>query len=76
MNIYLISTKKPVIVQFLYINNAVNIIHENTCYSSMNDPSCIDLIISRSPNSFQNTLTFYTGLCDFLKLEAKLSCQF
>ena len=42
----------------------------------MNDPSCIDLIISRSPNSFQNTLTFYTGLCDFLKLEAKLSCQF
>ena len=29
---------KPVIVQFLYIYNAVNTIHENTCYSSMNDP--------------------------------------
>ena len=34
----------------------------------MNNPSCIDLIITNSPNSFQNTSTFCTGLSDFHKL--------
>ena len=34
----------------------------------MNNPSCIDPIITSSPNSFQNTSTFCTGLSDFYKL--------
>ena len=34
----------------------------------MSNPSCIDLIITDSPNSFQNTSTFCTGLSDFHKL--------
>ena len=58
-----------VLAQFLHDYNAVNIIHENTCYKSMNKPSCIDLIITNSPNGFQNTSTFCTGLADFHKLE-------
>ena len=37
-------------------------------YKSMNNPSYIDLIITNSPNSFQNALTFCTGLSDFHKL--------
>ena len=58
-----------VLAQFLHDYNAVNIIHKNTCYKSMNKPSCIDLIITNSPNGFQNTSTFCTGLADFHKLE-------
>ena len=60
---------KPVLAQFLHDYNAVNIIHENTCYKNMNNPSCIDLIITNSLNSFQNTSTFCIGLSDFHKLE-------
>ena len=48
--------------------NAVIIIHENTCYKSMNNPNCIDLITTKSPNSFQNTSTFCTAVSDFHKL--------
>ena len=56
---------EPVLAQFLHDYNAVNIIHENTYYKSMNNPSCIDLFITNSSNSFQNTSTFCTGLSDF-----------
>ena len=37
-------------------------------YKSLNNPSCINLIITNSPNSFQNTSTFCTRLSDFHKL--------
>ena len=33
--------------------------------TSMNNPSCINLIIPNSPNSFQSTSTLCTGLSDF-----------
>ena len=59
---------EPVAAQFLHNYNPVNIIHENTCYKSMNNRSCIDFIITNSPNSFQNTSTFSTGLSDFHQL--------
>ena len=34
----------------------------------MDSPSCIDLINTKSPISFQNTPTLCTGLSDFHKL--------
>ena len=49
-------------------NPSCIIIPENTCYKSMNNPSRIDHIITNSPNSFQSTSTFCTGLFDFHKL--------
>ena len=50
---------------FLQDYNAVNIIHENTGYKSVNNPSCINLIITNSRNSFQSMSRFCTGLSDF-----------
>ena len=38
----------------------------------MNNPSCIDLIITNRPNSFLNASTFSTGLSDFHKLVVKI----
>ena len=35
----------------------------------MNNPSCIDLIITNNPNSFQNTSTFCTRLSDCHELD-------
>ena len=48
--------------------NAKNIVKEPTCYKSLSNPSCIDLVIANSSSSFQNTKAISTGLSDFQKL--------
>ena len=53
---------------FLFQYNAKNIVKEKTCFKSQNNPSCIDLFITNSPKSFQNTLVLATGLSDFHKM--------
>ena len=64
---------KLVLAQFLHDYNAVNKIHENTCYKSMNNRSWIDLVSTNSHNSFQNMSTFCTGFSDFHKLVVTVS---
>ena len=59
---------EPVLAQFLHGYNAVNIINENKCHKSMNNPSYINLIITNSPISFQNASDFCTGLPVFHNL--------
>ena len=54
--------------QFLFEMNAKNIVKEPTCYKSLSNPSCIDLVITNSSSSFQNTKAISTGLSDFQKL--------
>ena len=63
-----VEESEPVLEQFLHGYNALNIVHENTCYKSMKNTSCIDLIITSSPNSFQRTPIFCKQLSDFHKL--------
>ena len=41
---------------------------QNTCFKSVQNPSCIDLILNNRPNSFQNSKLIETGLSDFHKL--------
>ena len=48
--------------------NAKNIVKEPTCYKSLSNPSCIDLVITNSSSSFQNTKTISKGLSDFHKM--------
>ena len=45
-----------------------NIVKDKTCYKNSNNPSCIDLILTNKPRSFQNTTTFETGLSDYHKM--------
>ena len=45
--------------------NATNLVKEKTCFKNIENPSCIDLFITNSPLSFQNTTTVSTGLSDF-----------
>ena len=47
---------EPCLSQFLYEYNAKNIVKENTCFKNALNPSCIDLFITNSPLSFQNTI--------------------
>ena len=39
-----------------------------TCFKSLDNPSCIDLFLTNSAQSFQNTVTVTTGLSDFHKM--------
>ena len=53
---------------FLHQYGAVNMVKENTCFKSKDNPSCIDLLLTNSNKSFQNTTTISTGLSDFHKM--------
>ena len=53
---------------FLYMHDLKNIQKEKTCYKNVNNPSCIDLILTNSSRSFQNTCTISTGLSDVHKM--------
>ena len=39
-------------------------LRESTCYKNPENPSCIDLFLTNSPNSFQNSSVVDTGLSD------------
>ena len=60
--------KEPILNNFLYQYDAKNIVKDKTCFKSIENPSCIDLIITNSRNSFQNTTAISTGLSDFHKM--------
>ena len=59
---------EPRLSQFLYEYNAKNIVKEKTCCKNAMNPSCIDLFVTNSPLSFQNTTTVTNGLSDFHKV--------
>ena len=52
---------------FLYQHDSKNLVKENTCVKSIENPSCIDLFITNSPRSFQNTSAINFGNSDFHK---------
>ena len=56
------------LLQFLFEMNAKNIVKKPTCFKSLSNPSCIDLVITNSFSSFQNTKAISTGLSDFYKM--------
>ena len=54
--------------QFLELYGLKNLVRENTCFKSLNNPSCIDLILTNNQGSFQNTNVISSGLSDCHKL--------
>ena len=53
---------------FCQVYGCSNIVKENACYKNPENPSCVDLIITNRPRSFQGTKTIETGLSDFHKM--------
>ena len=47
--------------------NLSNLIKEPTCFKNPAHPTCIDLILTNFPKSFQNSMAIETGLSDFHK---------
>ena len=59
---------EPCLSLFLYKYDSKNLQKENTCFKSIENPSCVDLLISNSYRNFQNTITVSTGLSDCHKM--------
>ena len=55
-------------VTILYECNAKKIVKESTCFKNALNSSCIDLFITNSPLSFQNTIAVSNGLSHFHKM--------
>ena len=62
------ETSEPRIDSFIYEHDLHNLVKEKTCFKSVENPSCIDLILTNNAMAFQNTTTVFTGLSDFHKL--------
>ena len=54
--------------EFLHGYNAENIVKEKTCFKSLTNPSCIDLLLTNVPSCIQNACAITTGLSDFHKM--------
>ena len=58
----------PSFVDFMDIHGLKNLVKEPTCFKNPENPSCIDLFLTNSPTSFQNTHAICTGLSDCHKM--------
>ena len=45
-----------------------NLVKEKTCFKNMQNPSCIDLLLTNNVYAFQQITGIYTGLSDCRKL--------
>ena len=62
------KTSEPRIASFIYKHDLQNLEKEKIYFKSVENPSCIDLILTNNAMAFQNTTTVFTGLSDFHKL--------
>ena len=63
-----VEEHEPALESFLTQHNSKNLVRDNTCFKSVDNPSCIDLFITNKPLSFQNTKVFHVGCSDFHKM--------
>ena len=56
---------EEVMEEFCSLYNLKTLIKTPTCFKSIKNPSCIDLILTNRANSFQNSSSVETGLSDF-----------
>ena len=62
------ETSEPRADSFNYEHDLHNLAKEKTCFKSVENPGCTDLILTNNATAFQNTTAVFTGLSDFHKL--------
>ena len=60
--------EETIMSMFLGTYGLQSLVKENTCFKSIDNPSCIDLFLTNCSNSFQNTAVLSTGLSDCHKM--------
>ena len=62
------TTTNPLLHELIDNFNMSSLIKEPTCFKSIINPKCIDLILTNCKNHFMKSSTFETGISDFHKL--------
>ena len=60
-----VGVEEPHMKTFSENYSPQNLIKQSTCYKNPSRPTCIDLILTNVPRSFQSTCVIETGLSDF-----------
>ena len=60
-----VGIDEPHMKSFCEAYNLTNLIKQPTCYKNPDNPTCIDLILTNVPRTFQSTCVIETGLSDF-----------
>ena len=53
---------------FLSTYGIKSLVHEKTCFKSINNPSCVDLFLTNSSKSYQNNIVISSGISDCHKM--------
>ena len=59
---------EPCLNSFLSEYNLTNIVKDKTCFKSIENPSCIDLVLTNNSHSFQHTQAICSGSSDYHKM--------
>ena len=70
------EVKEKNISGFMSTYNLKSLVKQKICFKNPDNPSCIDLIPTNSPRSFQDSCVFETGLSDFQKLTTTVLKQY
>ena len=62
------EVEDPSVKNFCSSYNLTSMINRPTCFKNPEKPSCIDLILTNCPRSFQTSCAIEIGLSDFHKL--------
>ena len=57
-----------ILSNFMQLYDLRNLVKENTCFKSVENPSCVDLFLTNSSRAFQNTSAISTGISDVHKM--------
>ena len=60
--------KENTLSEFMDLYDLKNLVKQNTCFKSVENPSCVDLFLTNSSRSFQNTNVISTGISDCHKM--------
>ena len=71
-----VEVKEKHISDFMSSYNLKSLVKQKTCFKNPDNPSFIDLILTNSPRSFQDSSLFETGLSDFHKLTTTVLKQY
>ena len=71
-----VKVKEKNIPDFMSTYNLKSLVKQKTCFKNPDNPSCIDLILTNSPRSFQDSSMFERGFSDFHKLTIKVLKQY
>ena len=57
-----------ILSNFMQLYDLRNLVKENTCFKSVDNPSCVDLFLTNCSRAFQNTIAISTGISDVHKM--------